>query len=529
MRTTYFDKKSSLLCSAAAAFIGLVFSTTGASASQVNLLNYTKGDGITDDQSGIIRAFAAAGPSGTVIAPAGHTWAHSGVLSAPPGLQIIGGDRSSVFKATTSNGALILTGSKSLVANMTISYANVSLGSSSSNGSYNDSDIVAQSASNIQLQNLKLGSAPGNSVSALQSSGSLNNSVLESTAQNALLVVDCTSLTAASNQITTGGCAVNVSNGTKGSQSIVVENNTFNLTGGSSPGVSISGVNGMWVTNNLFNNNGSVPYDIWAAPLPANQNQGYGPISNLYILGNTMSLGSKLLPQASSVDGVVAQAIGPVTPPNQNPVYYAGILVLPPGMELPSPPSAYLNLVNGLTIQGNVIANAITGINASFASNIVIQSNNLLNIQELDTTVPAFGMQFAYCGNLTIGGPSTAKGKVAASAANIFQNITGSAIQVMQNFSGTYDPSNPVGAVAIQGNSFNNCYCLSGNLTRDPDPVWANSVVKVLAGAYPSVNITNNAYTGPVNKNLQYFIDCLQPKAQGSGNTAPYWLPSLFE
>ncbi len=533
MKTRHWLKNTSLLWSAAA-LLYMGFSGSAAFANTVNLLKYTVGDGKTDDQAGIMQAFAAAGPGGTVIAPKGHTWEHSGVLNAPAGLKIRGGGVSSVFEATAYNGALVMTGPSPLVVNMTIRYGNVPPPplSTLTSPPPQASDIFVQSGSNVRLQDLTLGHTLGSSVSNTGSSGLLVDNIVNNDSQNALHVVDCHNLEIFNNRINTGGSALKISTGTTGSKVISLLHNTLNLTGSASPaaGVLVSGANDVLVQDNLFNNLGSLQYDVWAAPLPANSMAGYGPITNMSITGNIMrvensaaSISTKSVTPTPTAGGSTGGTGGGST--NQNPVYYGGILVLPPGMALPSPSD--INLVNGLLISGNTIDGANAPIVVAFASNVVVQENILQNVGEANPSTPSEAMSFADCGKLTVGGTRMLNGKVTA-AGNIFDNVTGTALVVMQNFSGTNDPSNPVGAVVLSYNKFYNCYCQSGNVTTSSDPVWANAVIKVWAGAYPSVRIVNNVYSGPVNKNLQYFVDSLQPKTIGSGNLAPHWLTSYY-
>lgn len=118
-----------------------------------------KGDGVSDDQAAIQRAFDAAKASGQSVWLPPGTYNHNGVLTAN-GIQVSGAGEGTVLRATNPDqGALKLTGNNGAVSNLT-----VELNSGHRSSMPDAAAICVQGATNATVSHVKTVGAASNGI-----------------------------------------------------------------------------------------------------------------------------------------------------------------------------------------------------------------------------------------------------------------------------------------------------------------------------------------------------------------------------
>ncbi len=459
-------------------------------ATAVNVLSCgAKGDGKTDDTAAFIAALKKAGNSGSVYAPGGHKYAlfvpsKAGAIRLTGSQSLHGDGASSIIEGVIS-GTVVADKTGILYLDSSNKVSNVTITSSATAINY---------LSGLIIDN---GSKSSSSVSSVTFNGILGYDALLLSAHNCVMANNsftymmgsgaCVGLFNSSSNIsvknnqfsgspasyTLGLSSLAISAKTIPSN-LTVTNNTF-----LNSALTLAGVNGATISQNVFNNNGVVASTIFFIGSASR-----GLVSNLVFDHNTYTgIGqgdqqgtirvtgySSNYPKAGGTAGVqnISFTNNTVNLLDLKAFYQSSL-----GKCLQSTGS--LGGIQNMTVSGNTFTN--TG---CYAMNLdAVQNASILN-------------------NDIVNAPN--KG-------------TGEGIATLANMSGT---------LLIQGNKFTN---LGNDLTVSIGtfkyllPLPHKAVVDIaLAKAVTSAKIINNVYTGAAN-NLSYFIDSAIAKTSHSGNT----------
>lgn len=425
-----------------------------------------KRDGSTNDLPAIQQAItAAAGTANSQVVFSTGTYVCAGQI-LDNGVSLVGSVNSNVLFTNSSNGGVKMTGAHPSIAGLTINFANPAANSGVG--------LLINGASNFTVNGIVINACPADNLDCFYSGpGSISNTLVTSSGASSLLIKDCTNVTVSGNRMPNIG----VISGGAISTGLIISNNVFTTTNGSSMGY-VPKIAGLF--NSSFTGNTILCGSLYIGPSikpPSNGNFDDGSVYNVYVAGNTLD-GSAVAPSLTDFNGIMVNYYGNA----------GGRSII-------------------LTIANNYVQNlagTLAGISLfPGTSNINVTGNviNTIGRHIGSTDYPSSGILCDSVGNINIQG-------------NSISNTAGPAIHATA-YSGT-------GSLNIDSNSIT-AACTRPELNITDEPVIQVDPLPLSGNGNPQgIGITNNVFHGPTGV-ATYFIEDLLPSSVApriiTGNT----------